>query len=88
MRIEDFKTIVKNEQLMEPILNQKPINLINTYGYYYDAGNYVAYRTDEKAYMFVTKTFSSEEKVLDELLEWLRNKKIIDDNINSVYGHQ
>ena len=35
MRIEDFKTIVKNEQLMEPILNQKPINLINTYGYYY-----------------------------------------------------
>lgn len=48
MKIEDFKTIVKNEQLMEPILNQKPINLINSYGYYYDSGNYVAYRTDEK----------------------------------------
>ena len=59
-------------------LNQKPINLINSYGYYYDSGNYVAYRTDEKAYMFVTKNFSSEEQVLDELLDWLRNKKIID----------
>lgn len=78
MKIEDFKTIVRNEQLMEPILNQKPINLINSYGYYYDSGNYVAYRTDEKAYMFVTKIFSSEEQVLDELLDWLRNKKIID----------
>lgn len=78
MKIEDFKTIVRNEQLMEPILNQKPINLINSYGYYYDSGNYVAYRTDEKAYMFVTKKFSSEEQALDELLDWLRNKKIID----------
>lgn len=78
MKIEDFKTIVKNEQLMEPILNQKPINLINSYGYYFDSGNYVAYRTDEKAYMFVTKNFSLEEQVLDELLDWLRNKKIID----------
>ena len=27
MKTEDFKTIVRNEQLMEPILNQKPINL-------------------------------------------------------------
>ena len=78
MKIEDFKTIVKNEQLMEPILNQKPINLINSYGYYYDSGNYVAYRTDEKAYMFVTKNFLLFVQVLDELLDWLRNKKIID----------
>jgi hypothetical protein len=78
MTVENFKSIITQENLTEPILNQKPINMINAYGYYYESGSYIAFRTDEKAYMFITKEFNSEEKVLDELLEWLRNKKNLD----------
>ena len=78
MKLEEFITIIKKENLSEPIINKKPINLINVYGYFFENGIFIAYRTDDKSYMFLTKNFLSEEQVLDELLEWLRNKKIID----------
>ncbi len=77
MSKEDFLDIIQKEQLIKPMLNRNPKNLVNVFGYYYNEG-WVVYETDERATVFRSKTLETEEKALFELLEWLRDQHYID----------
>ena len=77
MSKEDFLDIIQKEQLIKPMLNRNPKNLVNVFGYYYNEG-WVVYETDERATVFRSKTLETEEKALLELLEWLRDQHYID----------
>lgn len=77
MSKEDFLDIIQKEQLIKPMLNRNPNNLVNVFGYYYNEG-WIVYETDERATVFRSKTFETEEKALLELLEWLRDQHYID----------
>ncbi len=77
MNYKEFKTILKNEGLRIPELNTNPNDLINVFGYYYDNG-WIVYETDERATIFRSSKFDTEEKALFELLDWLRDQHYID----------
>jgi hypothetical protein len=79
MKINEFYEIIANESLDMPLIDEVPNNRILTYGYYREQNNFVAYRTNERAGIFLTKKCSSEDEVLQVLLKWLRNKKIMEE---------
>ncbi len=80
MSINDFCEIIAKESLDKPLLNEVPNDRILTYGYYRERNNFVAYRTNERAGIFLKKNCSSEDEVLEVLLKWLRNKKIMEED--------
>ena len=57
-----------------------PNDKILTYGYYRENNNFIAYRTNERAGIYLKKICSSEDEVLELLLRWLRNKKIMEED--------
>jgi hypothetical protein len=77
MNKNDILRIIKNEGLRIPELNKNPNDLINVFGYYYDNG-WIVYETDERATVFRSSKFDTEEKALLELLDWLRDQHYID----------
>lgn len=77
MNKNDILRIIKNEGLRIPELNKNPNDLINVFGYYYDNG-WIVYETDERATVFRSSKFDTEEKALFELLDWLRDQHYID----------
>ena len=77
MNKNDILRIIKNEGLRIPELNKNPNDLINVFGYYYDNG-WIVYETDERATIFRSSKFDTEEKALFELLDWLRDQHYID----------
>ena len=77
MNKNDILRIIKNEGLRIPELNTNPNDLINVFGYYYDNG-WIVYETDERATIFRSTKFDTEEKALFELLDWLRDQHCID----------
>ena len=79
MNINEFCKIITNESLDKPLLNEIPDDKILTYGYYRENNNFIAYRTNERAGIYLKKICSSEDEVLELLLRWLRNKKIMEE---------
>ena len=77
MNKNDILRIIKNEGLRIPELNKNPNDLINVFGYYYD-NDWIVYETDERATVFRSSKFDTEEKALLELLDWLRDQHYID----------
>lgn len=77
MNKNNILRIIKNEGLRIPELNKNPNDLINVFGYYYDNG-WIVYETDERATVFRSSKFDTEEKALFELLDWLRDQHYID----------
>ena len=65
MNKNDILRIIKNEGLRIPELNKNPNDLINVFGYYYDNG-WIVYETDERATVFRSSKFDTEEKPRSE----------------------
>ena len=79
MTKEQLLEVVKKEKLSTPLLNIRPFNSINTFGYYKDGKQkWNVYETDDRAIIYRTCIKDTEEKAIEELLSWLRDQKYID----------
>lgn len=79
MTTEKLLDIINKEKLIIPLLNIKPSNESNSFGYYKDDNNkWNIYETDDRAVIYRICIKENEEDAIDELLTWLRDKKYID----------
>ena len=77
MNKEELLKIISKEGLRIPELNKNPKDLINVFGYYFDNG-WIVYETDDRATVYRSSVFDTEEKALFELLDLLREQHYID----------
>lgn len=78
MNKEELLRIVTKEGLWIPELNKNPKNLINVFGYYYYDNGWIVYETDDRATVYRSSIFDTEEEALYELLDLLRDQHYID----------